>query len=107
MQTLNRSSPDRPERVPTTSVARLACRWAGIFTFIYVTLGYASQIGLLIARASAADISPLFVGLGFITFSSWVVAGWLMTPRVYSLAVPNALGALGSLVLIILWLIYR
>lgn len=72
-----------------------------------MTVGYASQINLLVSRGSAADLSPVFTALGFLAFGSWVVAGWLFTPRNYAIVVPNALGAICSSALLILWFIFR
>ncbi|CAN5834929.1 hypothetical protein BH23PLA1_BH23PLA1_30350 [soil metagenome] len=82
--------------------ARLANRLAGIITFVYVVIGYLSQLSLVLTRQSAAGLSPVFLLLGLAAFSSWVVSGW-MAPRNYAIVVPNALGLCGSLALLVLY----
>jgi uncharacterized protein with PQ loop repeat len=90
------------ESLTRTPMALLANRLAGIITMLYVSVGYASQIYVLISSRSTAGLSPVFLLLGLATFSSWVASGW-MRPRNYALVVPNACGVCGSLALLILY----
>lgn len=87
--------------------ARLANRWAAAITTVYVTLGYGCQASVLVANHSAGDLSPAFILLGLLTYTSWTSWALLTTPKQLAIAFTNALGAFCSVVILVLWAIYR
>jgi uncharacterized protein with PQ loop repeat len=90
---------------PDRALARdlRARRVAAAITCLSVTVGMGAQVGRVVEKQSAADLSPTFLVLALATYLSWVVSGSLMRPPVAAIVVPNLLGAIGTFVLVVLW----
>lgn len=68
-----------------------------VITLIYVTGGIGSQI--IAALGDATNISIVMVSLGLMTFLSWTCHG--AVKGCWEVAIPNGVGALFSLILLV------
>jgi hypothetical protein len=92
--------------MPNTRIQReghYAARSAMVITVLYVVIGYGSQIGRVLSRGTASDLSVLLLSLGLATFTSWTYAGLVMRPRNMEIVVSNGLGVFFALALLIAW----
>ena len=81
--------------------------FALIVSVIYTSFGLPVQIIKNIKNKSTEGLSFLMFLMMFITYSSWVLYAFAHTPPDWFIIVPNSIGMLGALIIMLQFYLYK